>query len=310
MNQAKSEHTTGQVSLESAYPKLYDQLHKMERRLEKHYRDMLDIEFTIQDGTLYMLQCRVGKRNGPAAVRMALDMHKEKLITKEEAVMRVQPSQLDELLHPIIDPQAEKTTSLFAKGLPAGPGGAAGQVVFSATDAVEWAKQGKKVILVREETNPEDIEGMRAAEAILTARGGMTSHAALVARGWGKCCIVGAGGIDVSASAKTFSVNGTTVNEGDWITLNGTKGYVYLGELPMIKAAEENPDFVAFMEICDKVRVMKVRTNAESPEDAARARAFGAQGIGLFRTEHMFYGKHSEQPLFMLRKMIISDSAR
>lgn len=304
----QSEHTEGQVSLEAAYPKLYDELHKMERRLEKHYRDMLDIEFTIQEGTLYMLQCRVGKRNGPAAVRMAVDMQKEKLITKEEAVMRVQPSQLDELLHPVIDPQAERGAQQLTKGLPAGPGGAAGQAVFSAGDAVEWAKQGKKVILVREETNPEDIEGMRAAAAILTARGGMTSHAALVARGWGKCCIVGAGSIDVNASAKTFSVNGVAVKEGDWITLNGTKGYVYLGELPMIKAAEENPYFVAFMEICDKLRKMKIRTNADTPEDAARARSLGAEGIGLLRTEHMFYGKHSEQPLFLLRKMIISDS--
>ena len=304
----QSEHTEGQVSLEKAYPKVYDELHKMERKLEKHYRDMLDIEFTIQNGKLYMLQCRVGKRNGPAAVKMALDMHRERLISKEETVMRVQPSQLDELLHPIIDPKAEMSAHHLAKGLPAGPGGAAGQAVFSASDAVNWKKEGKKVILVREETNPEDIEGMRAAEAILTARGGMTSHAALVARGWGKCCIVGAGDIDVNAASKTFSVNGTTVKEGDWLTLNGTKGYVYTGELPMIKAAEENPDFVAFMEICDKVRTMKIRTNADTPDDAAKARAFGAQGIGLFRTEHMFYGKHSEQPLFLLRKMIMSET--
>ena len=304
----QSEHTEGLVSLETAYPKLYDELHKIERRLEKHYRDMLDIEFTIQTGKLYMLQCRVGKRNGPAAVRMAVDMYKERLITKEEAVMRVQPSQLDELLHPIVDPNAERNSTPLTKGLPAGPGGAAGQVVFTAQDAVDWVKLGKKVILVREETNPEDIEGMRAAEAILTARGGMTSHAALVARGWGKCCIVGAGSIDVNTSEKSFSVNGVTLKEGDWVTLNGTRGYVYSGQLPMIKAAEENKDFVEFMEICDKVRRLKIRTNADTPEDAAKARSFGAEGIGLFRTEHMFYGKHSEQPLFLLRKMIISGS--
>ena len=304
----KSEHTAHLESLETGMPATYKQLHGIQRTLEKHYHDMLDIEFTIQDGTLYMLQCRVGKRNGPAAVKMALDMYKEKLITKEEAVMRVQPSQLDELLHPIIDPAAEVNTKAITKGLPAGPGGAAGQVVFSANDAVAWAKEGKKVILVREETNPEDIEGMRAAQAVLTARGGMTSHAALVARGWGKCCIVGAGSIKLNYEDKSFTVGGVTVREGDWLTLNGTKGAVYAGELPMKKSADENPDFQAFMKLCDDVRKLKVRTNADTPEDAARARAFGAEGIGLFRTEHMFYGKHSEEPLFKLRKMIHSKS--
>lgn len=302
----KSEHTEHLQSLEEEMPETYKQLHKIERNLEKHYHDMLDIEFTIQEGKLYMLQCRVGKRNGPAALKMALDMYKEKLITKEEAVMRVKPEQLDELLHPIVDPKVEMTTKAIAKGLPAGPGGATGQVVFSAADAVAWAKDGKKVILVREETNPEDIEGMRAAQAILTGRGGMTSHAALVARGWGKCCIVGAGSLKINYSEKYFTVSGVTVREGDWITLNGTKGAIYVGELPMIKAAEENQDFVAFMKICDQVRTLKVRTNADTPEDAARARAFGAEGIGLFRTEHMFYGVGSEEPLFKLRKMIVS----
>lgn len=304
----KSEHTKNQVSLEVGMPKTYAQLHKIQRLLEKHYKDMLDIEFTIQEGKLYMLQCRVGKRNGPAAVKMALDMYREKLITKEEAVMRVQPAQLDELLHPIIDPKAELTAKVLVKGLPAGPGGAAGQVVFTANDAVAWAKEGKKVILVREETNPEDIEGMRAAQAILTARGGMTSHAALVARGWGKCCIVGAGSIKINMEEKSFNVGDIVVKEGEWITLNGSKGIAYVGELPMIKAAEENPDFQAFMKLCDDVRKLKVRTNADTPEDATRARAFGAEGIGLFRTEHMFYGKNSEEPLFILRKMIHSKS--
>ena len=302
----KSEHTEHLESLETAMPKTYVELHKIQRMLEKHYHDMLDIEFTIQDGTLYMLQCRVGKRNGPSAVKMALDMYKEKLISKEDAIMRVQPSQLDELLHPIIDPAVELKTNAVAKGLPAGPGGASGQVVFSANDAVAWAKEGKKVILVREETNPEDIEGMRAAQAILTARGGMTSHAALVARGWGKCCIVGAGSIKMNYNQKYFTVGDVTIKEGDWLTLNGSKGTVYLGELPMIKAAEENPDFQAFMKLCDAVRKLKVRTNADTPEDAARARAFGSEGIGLFRTEHMFYGQNAEEPLFKLRKMIHS----
>ena len=306
--EGKSDHTIHLQSLEAAMPSTYKELHNIQRLLEKHYHDMLDIEFTIQEGNLYMLQCRVGKRNGPAAVKMALDMYKEKLITKEEAVMRVQPGQLDELLHPIIDPAVELNTKAITKGLPAGPGGASGQVVFSANDAVAWAKQGKKVILVRDETNPEDIEGMRAAQAILTARGGMTSHAALVARGWGKCCIVGAGSIKLNYEEKNFTVGGVTVKEGDWLTLNGTKGTVYTGELPMKKSAEENPDFQAFMKLCDAVRKLKVRTNADTPEDAARARAFGAEGIGLFRTEHMFYGKNSEEPLFKLRKMIHSKS--
>jgi pyruvate,orthophosphate dikinase len=302
----KSEHNKHLPSLEVAMPKAYKQLHDIQKRLEKHYRDMLDIEFTIQEGRLWMLQCRVGKRNGPSAVKIALDMYREKLITKEEAVMRVTPSQLDELLHPIVDPNAEMSTKPIAKGLPAGPGGATGQVVFSANDAVAWAKQGKKVILVREETNPEDIEGMRAAEAILTARGGMTSHAALVARGWGKCCIVGAGTVKIDYHSKKFTVDGKTIKEGDWLTLNGSKGYVYEGELPMVKSAEENPDFVEFMKLCDQIRRLKIRTNADTPEDAAKARKFGAEGIGLFRTEHMFYGKGSEEPLFKLRKMIVA----
>lgn len=255
-----------------------------------------------------MLQCRVGKRNGPAAVRMALDMLKEKMISKEEAVLRVEPSQLDELLHPVLDPKSEKASRNIAKGLPAGPGGATGQIVFNSVDAVSWAKKGKKVILVREETNPEDIEGMRAALAILTARGGMTSHAALVARGWGKCCIVGAGNLAIDASAKTMTADKLVLKEGDWIALNGSKGYVYEGQLKMNETAEDNPDFQSFMKIVDEFREMKIRTNADTPDDAARARAFGAEGIGLFRTEHMFYGKNAEKPLFLLRKMIASNT--
>lgn len=302
----KSEHTIHLQSLETAMPKVYKALNKIQLNLEKHYKNMLDIEFTIQDGTLYMLQCRVGKRNGPAAVKMALDMYNEKLISKEDAVIRVEPSQLDELLHPILDPAAETATKPMAKGLPAGPGGATGKIVFTSEAAVEWKKKGIQVILVREETNPEDIEGMRAAIAILTARGGMTSHAALVARGWGKCCIVGAGGLKIEAAKKTMTIGDKILKEGDFISLNGSKGYIYDGELPMIKAAEENPDFQAFMKICDAVRTMKIRTNADTPEDAAKARAFGAEGIGLFRTEHMFYGLDAEKPLFLLRKMIAS----
>ncbi len=305
---SQSEHNMELVTLEKCMPKIYKELFSFQARLEKHYRDMQDIEFTIEKGTLYMLQCRIGKRNGPAAVRMATDMYKEKLITTDEAVMRVTPAQLDELLHPIVDPKAEKITKPLAKGLPAGPGGATGQIVFTANDAVEWFNKGKKVILVREETNPEDIEGMRAAEAILTARGGMTSHAALVARGWGKCCIVGCADVHIELSKKTVVIGGKELKEGDWITLNGTKGAIYEGKLGMVDASEEGTVLADFLKICDKVRTMGIRTNADTPKDAAKARFFGAEGIGLFRIEHMFYGEGSDQSLFLLRKMIMSNT--
>jgi pyruvate,orthophosphate dikinase len=308
LNEAtKNEQNKHLPSLETAMPEVYRELHDIRDNLEKHYTDMQDIEFTIQEGRLWMLQCRVGKRTGTAALNMAMDMLAEGLITKEAAVLRVAPAQLDELLHPIVDPAAEKSADLVAKGLPAGPGGAVGAIVFTAADAVAWAKDGKKVLLVREETNPEDVEGMRAAVGILTARGGMTSHAALVARGWGKCCIVGAGALEVDVHKKEIHVGGRVFHEGDTFTLNGTRGHVYAGALTMMDATE-NPRFQQFMKLADGIRAMKVRTNADTPEDAAKAIEFGAEGIGLFRTEHMFYGKGSEQPLFLLRKMIVSGS--
>lgn len=303
---SKNEQNKTLVTLEKTMARAYKELFDIQKRLEKHYRDMQDIEFTIEKGRLFMLQCRVGKRNGPAAVKMAVDMAKEKLISEQEAVLRVTPDQLDELLHPVIDPKIELTKKPLIKGLPAGPGGANGRIVFSSDDAVNWAKKGEKVILVREETNPEDVEGMRVAQAILTARGGMTSHAALVARGWGKCCIVGCSGLHIDYNKKTAALSGKVLKEGDWITLNGTKGNVYEGQLPMIDAAEENEIFNVFLKICDPIRKLKIRTNADTPEDAKRARSFGAEGIGLFRTEHMFYGKGTEEALFKLRKMIIS----
>ncbi|MDD5167101.1 MAG: pyruvate, phosphate dikinase, partial [Candidatus Omnitrophica bacterium] len=303
---SQSEHNKQLPTLEKTMPRIYKELFDIQERLEKHYRDMQDIEFTIEKGRLFMLQCRVGKRNGPAAVRMAMDMLKDKFIKKEEAVMRVTPSQLDELLHPIIDPKAELSHRALAKGLPAGPGGANGQIVFTANEAVEWAKQGKKVILVREETNPEDVEGMRAAQAILTARGGMTSHAALVARGWGKCCIVGCSALRIEG--KELHIDGKILKEGDWITLNGTKGNVYEGQLTMMDATEENKILEDFLKICGSIKRLGIRTNADTPADAAKARQFGAEGIGLFRTEHMFYGKGSDEALFLLRKMIISNT--
>ena len=308
LNEAtKSEQNAHLPSLEKAMPRIYKQLDSIQKKIERHYRDMQDIEFTIQQGRLYMLQTRVGKRTGTAALNMATDMLGERLITEKMAVMRVRPDQLDELLHPIVDPAAENKAKPIARGLPAGPGGASGQIVFTAADAVEWAKRGKTVILVREETNPEDVAGMRAAEGILTSRGGMTSHAALVARGWGKCCIVGAGMIEANSVTKKMTTDGKTYKEGDYITLNGTKGYVYEGRLGMIDATE-NPHFQKFMKLVDKYRHLGVRANADTPEDAKTARDFGAEGIGLFRTEHMFYGKGSEKPLFLLRKMILSNT--
>ena len=307
---SKSSHNQKLVSLEKKMPAIYKQIVGIRNRLEKHYRDMQDIEFTIEKDKLFLLQTRAGKRNGPAAVNMAMDMLKEGLINKKEAILRVKPEQLDELLHPIVDPKVEAETKVLAKGLPAGPGSATGLAVYTAQDAVDWAKRGKKVILVREETNPEDVEGMRVAQAILTVRGGMTSHAALVARGWGKCCIVGCGEIEIDLKGKTFSAGGTTIKEGECITLNGTKGTVYKGELPMIDATKENKALNEFLKICDSVRKLKIRTNADTPEDAAKALEFGAEGIGLFRTEHMFYGKGAEEPLFKLRKMIMSETLK
>ena len=307
----KNEQNKHLHSMQESMPGTYKELDNIRSILEKAYKDMLDIEFTIQEGTLFMLQCRAGKRTGTAALNMAMDMLKENLIDEKTAVMRVDPVQLDELLHPICDPVAEKKVSPIVKGLPAGPGAAVGKVVFTAEDAVAWFRKGEKVILLREETNPEDVEGMRAAEGILTARGGMTSHAALVARGWGKCCIVGAGGLHVDAASKTAKIPGTpiVIKEGDVITLNGTKGHVYTGAIALMDATE-NPRFQQFMAIVDKFRKMGVRTNAETPADAKIARDYGAEGIGLFRTEHMFYGKGSEEPLFLLRKMILSEGER
>ena len=305
----KNEQNKHLHSMQESMPGTYKELVDIRNILEKSFHDMLDIEFTIQEGTLYMLQCRAGKRTGTAALNMAMDMLQEGLIDERTAVMRVDPAQLDELLHPICDPAAEKKVTPLVKGLPAGPGAAVGKIVFTAEDAVAWNRKGEKVILVREETNPEDVEGMRAAEGILTARGGMTSHAALVARGWGKCCIVGAGGLHVDVARKVAKITGSdlVLKEGDVITLNGTRGNVYEGSLKLMDASE-NPRFQSFMKLVDKNRTMGVRTNCDNPDDAKMAREFGAEGIGLFRTEHMFYGKGSEQPLFILRKMILSEN--
>ncbi len=305
----QSKHFT---SLEKLMPVSYKELYAIQNRLEKHYKDMQDIEFTIEKGKLYMLQCRVGKRNGVAAVRMATEMVKEKLIDANTAIMRVGPNQLVELLLPMFDPKVELIRKSIAKGLPAGPGGAIGRVVFSSDDTVKWAAKGEKVILVREETSPEDVDGMHKSQAILTTKGGMTSHAALVARGWGKCCIVGCADIEIHQESKIFKTQtGLLIKEGDWISLNGTKGLVYEGQLPLIDIdLDTNQSYKDLMKLVDKVKVVGVRTNADTPKDAAQAVKFGAEGIGLFRTEHMFYGEGSERPLFLLRKMIMSKTEK
>ena len=306
LNEAtKTEQNKHLESLETAMPEVYAELDGIRKRLEDHFHDMQDIEFTIQEGHLWMLQCRIGKRTGIAALQMAMDMLDEGMIDEKEAVMRVSPAQLDEILHPILDPASEKKAAVVAKGLPASPGGAVGTLVFTSEAAMEAAAAGRKVILVREETSPEDIEGMRASAGILTTRGGMTSHAALVARGWGKCCIVGCETMKINLADKTVSFGAATYKEGDWFSLNGSKGYVYAEKIDTMDASE-NPLFVRFMQIVDKFRRLGIRTNADTPEDAARALAFGAEGIGLFRIEHMFYGKNSETPLAKLRKMILS----
>ncbi len=305
---SKNDQSKNLNTLEKIMPKAYKELFSIQNRLEKHYKDMQDIEFTIEKGKLYMLQCRVGKRNGVAAVRMATEMYTEKLIDIKTAIMRVAPNQLVELLLPMLDPQIEAATKPIAKGLPAGPGGAKGRVVFSSVEAVEWASKGEKVILVREETSPEDVDGMHKSQAILTTKGGMTSHAALVARGWGKCCIVGCNDIEIHSDTKTFKAkDGVVVKEGDIITLNGTRGLVYEGDMPLVAIdLNKNKSYKNLMALVDKTKLMGVRTNAETPQDAAQAMSFGAEGIGLFRTEHMFYGEGCEQPLFLLRKMIMS----
>lgn len=305
-NAGKTDDTRHLHSLEEVMPRLYKELFGIQKRLERHYTDMQDIEFTIEDGRLWMLQTRVGKRNGQASIRMAVEMARQKLISKETAILRVKPDQLDELLHPSVSPDAEKKATELAKGLPAGPGGAVGRIVLTADDAEAWAKKGEKVILVRNETSPEDVHGMHAAEAILTAKGGMTSHAALVARGWGKCCIVGCSALDIRIQSREVHVGGRVLKEGDWITLNGTKGRVYEGKLTLLPAdPEHNPWYKELMKFADLFRTLKVRTNADTPEDSATARIFGAEGIGLCRTEHMFFGPDR---IKAVREMILSDS--
>jgi pyruvate, orthophosphate dikinase len=296
------------LELKKIMPDVYDQLREITTRLEKHYKDMQDFEFTIQDGKLYMLQTRNGKRTGLAAVRVAIQMVDEGLITKEEAIFRVEPNQLYDFLVPRLDEKSTKV-EVLATGLPASPGAAVGQIVFTADAAVEMAGHGKNVpvILVRAETTPEDIHGMEVAKGILTSRGGMTSHAAVVTRGMGKCCVAGAGDIDVNEKAREMRVKGQTFKEGDWISLDGTTGRVIKGKLNTLEPSPDDPELQKFMQWADPHRTMKVRANADIPRDAVQARAFGAEGIGLCRTEHMFFG---EEKIPHMRAMILADNEK
>ncbi|MBR6714324.1 MAG: pyruvate, phosphate dikinase, partial [Bacteroidaceae bacterium] len=301
---SEAERAAKYPSMEEAMPEIYAELNAIQDKLEHHYHDMQDMEFTVQEGKLWFLQTRNGKRTGTAMVKIAMDLVREGLIDEKTAILRCEPQKLDELLHPVFDKDALKKAKVITQGLPASPGAACGQIVFHADDAQEWAANGHKVVMVRIETSPEDLAGMASAEGILTARGGMTSHAAVVARGMGKCCVSGAGAINVDYKAKTVEIEGVTYKEGDFISLNGTTGQVFAGEIPT-KAAELSGDFKALMDLCDKYTKMEVRTNADTPHDAQVARAFGAKGIGLTRTEHMFF---EDQKIIAMREMILSDS--
>lgn len=301
---SEAERVKNYPSMEEAMPEIYKQLDQIQTNLENHYRDMQDMEFTVQEGKLWFLQTRNGKRTGTAMVKIAMDLMHEGLIDEKTAIMRCEPQKLDELLHPVFDKLALTKAKVITQGLPASPGAACGQIVFHADDAQAWNADGHKVIMVRIETSPEDLAGMASAEGILTARGGMTSHAAVVARGMGKCCVSGAGSINVNYKNKTVEIDGTVYKEGDYISLNGTTGQVYAGEVPT-KAAEVSGDFKELMDLCDKYTKLQVRTNADTPHDAEVARAFGAKGIGLTRTEHMFF---DDQKIVAMREMILSDT--
>jgi len=289
-------------SLEEEMPEIYKELFDTQNKLEDHYKDMQDLEFTIQEGKLWLLQTRSGKRTGASMVKIAMDLLEEGEIDEQTALLRVEPNKLDELLHPVFDGEAIKAAKVLAKGLPASPGAAAGQIVFLADTAEEWVEAGKPVILVRVETSPEDLRGMHAAKGILTARGGMTSHAAIVARGMGKCCVSGAGSLQIDYKARTMTVDGEVLNEGDWISLNGSTGEVYEGQIAT-KDADMSGDFGKFMDLAEKHTRMSVRTNADTPHDSRVARKFGAKGIGLCRTEHMFF---EGDRITAMREMILA----
>ncbi|HJV78343.1 MAG TPA: pyruvate, phosphate dikinase [Paludibacter sp.] len=299
---SEAERAAKYPSMEEAMPEIYKELDAIQTKLENHYKDMQDMEFTVQEGKLWFLQTRNGKRTGAAMVKIAIDMFHQGILDEKSAILRIDPNRLDELLHPIFDKCAIKEAKLIAKGLAASPGAASGRVVFNADDAAEWAASGEKVIMVRVETSPEDLAGMAAAQGILTARGGMTSHAAVVARGMGKCCVSGAGTLKIDYTAKTIEVDGVTVKEGDYISLNGSTGDIFLGKV-RTKEAELDADFAELMTLADKHTRMTVRTNADTPHDAQVARRFGATGIGLCRTEHMFF---EGEKIKAMREMILA----
>ena len=292
-------------SMEEAMPEIYKQLDELQTKLENHYHDMQDMEFTVQEGKLWFLQTRNGKRTGAAMVKIAIDLLHQGMIDEKTALKRIEPNKLDELLHPVFDKLAEKQVKVWVKGLPASPGAATGQIVFFADDAAKWHADGKKVVMVRIETSPEDLAGMAVAEGILTARGGMTSHAAVVARGMGKCCVSGAGALEIDYKNKTVEVDGVKLKEGDYISINGTTGTVYVGKVET-KAAELSGDFAELMALADKYTKLQVRTNADTPHDATIARNFGAVGIGLCRTEHMFF---EGEKIKAMREMILAEDA-
>ncbi|MBQ5894742.1 MAG: pyruvate, phosphate dikinase, partial [Rikenellaceae bacterium] len=302
-NISEEERASKYPSLEEVMPEVYKELNDIQHHLEEYFTDMQDIEFTIQDGKLWMLQCRNGKRTGAAMVKIAMDMLAEGLIDEKTAVLRCEPAKLDELLHPVFDKAAMKNAKVLVKGLPASPGAATGPVVFFAEDAEKVAASGQKAILVRIETSPEDLKGMLDAAGILTQRGGMTSHAAVVARGMGKCCVSGAGELQIDYKARTIKIGEYTIKEGDWISLNGSTGEVYLGQVAT-QAADLSGDFGKLMELAGKYATMKVRANADTPKDAEQAFAFGAEGIGLCRTEHMFF---EGDRIKAVREMILAD---
>ena len=301
---SEEERASKYPSMEESMPEIFKQLNDIQQKLEDHYRDMQDMEFTVQEGKLWFLQTRNGKRTGTAMVKIAMDLMREGVIDEKTAIERCEPNKLDELLHPVFDKIALSKAKVISQGLPASPGAACGQIVFHADDAQEWHADGHKVVMVRIETSPEDLAGMSAAEGILTQRGGMTSHAAVVARGMGKCCVSGAGGINIDYKTKTVEIDGKVYKEGDYISLNGTTGQVYEGEVPT-RAAELSGDFKTLMDLCDKYTKLQVRTNADTPHDAEVARSFGAKGIGLCRTEHMFF---DDKKIIAMREMILSET--
>ena len=292
-------------SMEEAMPEIYKELDALQTKLENHYKDMQDMEFTVQEGKLWFLQTRNGKRTGAAMVKIAMDLLHQGMIDEKTALLRCEPNKLDELLHPVFDKAALKQAKVLTRGLPASPGAACGQIVFFADDAAEWHAAGKRVVMVRIETSPEDLAGMAVAEGILTARGGMTSHAAVVARGMGKCCVSGAGALNIDYKARTVEVDGVVLKEGDFISLNGSTGEVYKGKVET-KAAELSGDFAELMQLADKYTKLQVRTNADTPHDAQVARNFGAVGIGLCRTEHMFF---EGEKIKAMREMILAENA-